>query len=209
MGYPASFLRLTLRWQLPGGEVANTTCSWRSSSPLVSLDPSLAALLSGKADSFWTAVKLQYASQTFYVGSSVSWISPTGVTLARIDAPVAPDAGSGPNNACPNEVACVVSLRTAVAGRRTRGRMYLPPFSTVTLTNQARWLPSVTGAIATAAATMLGSFTSGAETFDAVVASATGSLLTPVIATAVGDVPDAQRRRRDALIESYATHAVT
>jgi hypothetical protein len=203
-----SFLRLTMNWQLPGGEVAATACSWDADNPIVSLGAAEAAILSGKGNTFWTAIANRYPSNTFYVGNSVSWINTDGRTLQRIDFPTAPSSGTDGLSQLPNEVAWVVSLRTATAGRRTRGRMYLPAPSKGQVNDQGRYSTDRCVSIATAAATLLGGWSSGATHYTAVVASATGSLMTPVLTVAVGDVPDVQRRRRDRLVEGYSTHAV-
>lgn len=208
MAYPATFLRLIQRWNLPGGEVANVTCAYAASSPLVALDDTTVNAFATRSAAFWTALLPYYNSTMLYAGCSVAWIGTDGRTLMRQDRPVTPTGGNLAGNLMPGEVAAVISLRTALAGRRTRGRMYMPTPSYTLLDANSRWTSGMCTGFTTAAAALLAPLVVGAETFSAVVASATGSLLTPVTQVACGNVPDSQRRRRDRLIEAYTTHSV-
>lgn len=203
MAYPRSFIRQTLRWSLPGGESANASVAWDADNPLVSLDDDTVAALGGRASSFWTAIAGKYDDAVHYIGCRVAWINTDGTTLAAQEV-VQDNAGTHSGaKPLPNEVAHVMSLRTATSTRSTRGRMYLPGMHSGLLTDDARMATADMLDVANAAADYLADITVGATTFTSVVASATASVLTPVLAVAVGDVPDAQRRRRDKLREAY------
>lgn len=204
MAFSESFYRLTLIWALPNLEVANTSCSWISSSPIVSLDDATADALAARALDFWDDIKGLYSNQVSYQGSYVSWIATNGHTNMRLDRPHSPSGGGLGDPPLPNEVAHVVSLRTATSTRSTRGRMYLPGVCSTQMTSTARIPTTSCATIATAAALMLGDLVVGAETLTSVVASATASSMASILTTAVGDVPDAQRRRRDNQHEAYS-----
>lgn len=113
--------------------------------------------------------------------------------------------GSGGKNPLPT--AMVVSLRTGLAGRRNRGRMYWPAVGLV-VNNQGRWGPTDTAGGASGAKALLNLIADtapGVADMSPVVASRAGNYVTPVTSVSVGDVPDAQRRRREGLVEVYAT----
>lgn len=119
-------------------------------------------------------------------------------------------AGSG-TITLPPQCTLAVSLLTAIPGRRTRGRFYMP-FLTGTMTSSLKI--STTIALNSRASSMrdMLNFCAAAsgslpDAFPVVVSKA-GSLVTPVTTVRVGDVVDTQRRRRDALVESYGSAAV-
>lgn len=206
--FPESFVRTTLRWQLVGGEVANTALSWRADDTIVALDDETVDALAGQCDAFWTAIKSVFPQQASYLGSRVAWIGTDGHTLSAQERPVAPVVGGSTDPSLPTEVALVVSLRTAVATRSTRGRMYLPPLTVSQMGYAGRYLDAAVTTVADGAEDFMNDVTVGTTTWTPVVASGTASLLTPITQIAVGNVPDAQRRRRDSLIEAYTTRDV-
>lgn len=112
------------------------------------------------------------------------------------------------NNPLPTSM--VFSLLTATAGRSFRGRMYWPALS-LTINTSGRFPSSVMTSAATDAANLLtalaGAVTIATDLTPAVV-SKTRNLVTPVTQIRVGDVPDTQRRRRDALVEAYSTASI-
>lgn len=103
--------------------------------------------------------------------------------------------GTGAGNPLPNEVAAVVTLRTALAGRRYRGRAYFSGF--IVGENSAA------GAIVAGLNTALVTFMTNVQTNMAAsgitlaVLSRTGSLATPVTLIQTRDTEwDTQRRRK-------------
>lgn len=120
---------------------------------------------------------------------------------------------AGPAGSLPLQISTVVSLRTSARrGYATHGRMYLPypPGSSI---SNGRFGPTYTGDTADAWATLFADFNDvlfGLSSSTAVgivsgVGEGTDRAVTRVL---VGDVPDTQRRRRNALKETYAEVAV-
>lgn len=116
-------------------------------------------------------------------------------------------AGSG-TVILPFQSSLVYTLRTQVPGRRTRGRMYWP-FLTATML--------ATGQISTSVVTLAARASSFADMLNAlcaagpsgthipVIVSKAGGTVTPVTSVRVGNIMDTQRRRRDALVESFGS----
>ena len=118
-------------------------------------------------------------------------------------------AGSG-TLSMPPQASTVFSLLTGFAGRSFRGRMYWPN-QTAEVGNTLKMTAPTPAFLAAAMATFLQSAANaGVESdgFQPGVYSPTLDLVTPVTAVAVGDVIDTQRRRRDDLVEVYATVSV-
>lgn len=107
--------------------------------------------------------------------------------------------GAGATASLPQEVAEVASLRTAGVGPSFRGRMYLPPTLAATVLTSGRLDSIVAGDLAASVAGALGVLL-GAS-FTPVLASV-GHADRPITSVDVGDVFDAQRRRRDKLLET-------
>ena len=113
--------------------------------------------------------------------------------------------GTGTGSPLPQEVAVCATLRTATPGPRGRGRSFLPP-------------PVVADVLATG---RLDSLAAGdfAESLAGYLSNMVASSWSPVLFTPgipsrdiitvdVGDVFDAQRRRRDKLVETRTSAAV-
>lgn len=125
--------------------------------------------------------------------------------MAFAEVPLTPPLQGNLTLTCPLQTSVCISLRTDTPGARGRGRMFWPA---VTVAPQAdgripqsvcqeyldamqAWLTDVSGAFAT-------------PWFGGVsVRSVTDHLTRPVTSLRCGDVPDVQRRRRDALVETY------
>lgn len=117
-------------------------------------------------------------------------------------------AGTGASTGAPCQISTVLTLRTALATRRGRGRLYLPTRNIIT--------SGATGHLSSAANvnTVCDKFrdycneveTGG--TVHVVVCSQTGGFMTPVRSISVDDIPDTQRRRRNKLVGTVHTAAV-
>jgi hypothetical protein len=111
----------------------------------------------------------------------------------------------------PNQCAVCVSLGTGQAGRSRRGRIYLPLLA-LGVAN-GKMASTSPGLIADAMDTL---FTAAKDWgYDppsgsgaVVIASATLGIATHVTQIRVGDVIDTQRRRRDGIVEAYATRSL-
>lgn len=128
--------------------------------------------------------------------------SPAGSTGA---APVTRVGSTSPMHPLPT--AAVISLRTALAGRSYRGRVYWPGLG-VTISTAGRWASGFPLGLATDFASLntriIAAAPAGSDLYLGVV-SRKLDVITPVISASVGDVPDTQRRRRDDLVETYFT----
>lgn len=140
--------------------------------------------------------------RTYYYASN------TGPSTFVATSPVTKIGSGTANNPLPTSM--VLSLKTPFAGRSFRGRMYWPALSTVVQTG-GTFSTSFMSSIATEAANLLNAMSGAAAgTYDLVpaIVSKTRDLVTPVTQVSVGNVPDTQRRRRDALVESYASASI-
>ena len=125
---------------------------------------------------------------------------------------VAPVSGGGDSDLMPLEVARVVSWQTPRIGRRGRGRIYLAGSSKVDCTTHGEWDGTRTGTAADMAQALLeGLSYSSSNPIDSHVRPiVTGSPWTGygvITSLSVGNVFDAQRRRRNRLPESRVTRS--
>jgi hypothetical protein len=194
-----------LRWSLPGGETAHCGVRWRKTTD-ESYDAVTASLLSSRGTTLWDSLKVVYANETAYVGSTVRVMTPLNKTESTYEFQITPVPGTSTANPLPHEVAIVASLRTATAGKSYRGRIYLPPPAVTMVGEDARFVAtsrqSFTDLIAAYLAPLPG------VALLSVVASVTKGAYSPITEARVGDVFDAQRRRRNELIEVYSVAAV-
>lgn len=111
-------------------------------------------------------------------------------------------AGSQTQNASAPQIALVATLENGLAGRRNRGRMYLPVTCGIT-----GGVPTLTQAAALAHATSVANYLSAVRiltiagtSVSVVVSSLTAT--SPITAVSVDTVLDTQRRRRDKITGS-------
>lgn len=93
MPLPSQFYRLTLRWDLPGGEKAHTSCFWRPENTSPHTFSADAAILAGKALTFWNAIADNYSTETKYIGSAVDLVGVDGRKVQGLDFSISPAAG--------------------------------------------------------------------------------------------------------------------
>jgi len=162
---------------------------------------------------FQTAVAAMWASgidafisdQIAYTAQKVVTVDQsTGKQIARADGAVT-DAGADTGESLPPQVALAVTLRTALATRAGRGRIYLPPFAVSQVVN-SRMNATNKGTTLTAVKGMFDTLISDGHT--PVLYGRTAHTVTPITTLALGDVFDTQRRRRDAYAETYTSTAV-
>lgn len=113
----------------------------------------------------------------------------------------------------PYQVGLVCSLRTALATRRGRGRMYLPltgiPLSAGTGQYNGDEIPTIADAMQ-AFFNAVNNLTVGGSPVGVVVASHADGLVQPVTHIIIDSIPDVQRRRANQLAASTtATRSVT
>lgn len=119
------------------------------------------------------------------------------------------EAGTVTGTSLPSQCCIGVSLRTATAGSRARGRSYLPAPATAAVTNAGRLNTVYRDDLLDGLDTFFGTMVT-ANAATPVVISAVGGVWTArdVITVAIGDVLDTQRSRRSGLAEVYGTRAV-
>ena len=212
------YIRLSIKGKLGSTEV------W-SVNPV--FDPAgeiPAAYDQAKGDASVAAVGALALPSILEVGLSAAG-SITGIRLEMrdTDSPVMlglseytlPTPKVGTNSAqCPPQTSVVCSLRTATPTARGRGRLYWPalalPVDGTTLRIQAASVTSLAAGFRTyltSIRTALNTawFPGGPEHFDLAVYSPTDNTCRPVTTLQVGNTFDTQRRRRDALAESYTS----
>lgn len=125
------------------------------------------------------------------------------------------DAGSEPaggssGNYLPLQTACVTSHRTAYAGRKGRGRMFLGGLASVAVDSQGQFTSTFMNAALAKQVSLLEGLTIDDEAVSVHPALipdwTTWALINEV---RVGSVPDTQRRRRAQLLETFVNDAVT
>lgn len=126
-----------------------------------------------------------------------------------------PLVGSGTANKTPQD-SVVLSLRTATPGARGRGRLYWPALN-ATLSATWQMTAPVPASLASDAKTWLQAINSEIDDYYISISSALRAALSvrsitdhvcrDVTSIQIGSVLDTQRRRRDALPETYATVA--
>lgn len=117
--------QITLDWTLDGGKIAHNVLYGRYSGGFTATQTTasqiFAALNSGAA---WTEMATHLSVDTSFSGVSIRDVNtPNQALVTSLGAAV---AGTAPAAALPNEVALVVTLRTAQTGRSNRGRMFIP-----------------------------------------------------------------------------------
>lgn len=162
---------------------------------------------------FQTAVAAMWASGidafmstavTYDAQKSVTVDQSTGKQIARADG-AATDAGAVTGESLPAQCSIAITLRTALATRAGRGRIYLPPYETGQM-DAGRLLAASQGTTRTAVKGMYDTLISDGHT--PVLYGRTAHTVTPITTLAVGDVFDTQRRRRDAWAEAYSSVAI-
>ena len=129
-----------------------------------------------------------------------------GIAKQAVAAIIDLSGGATANHPLPTSI--VYSLRTALPGASFRGRNYWPAVAGVVSQSGFFTTPDTNTAHATGWANILeflGESSTLVTTPVPHVYSPTLNVVTPVTVVQAGDVPDTQRRRRDALIETYAS----
>jgi hypothetical protein len=145
------------------------------------------------------------ATAVTYDSQSVVTINQaTGQQIARADGIVS-NPGVATAGTLPPQISLAVTLRTALATRAGRGRIYLPPFSLDEVA-AGRLGATTQGLALTAVKGMFDTMISDGHT--PVLYGRSSHATTPVTQLALGDVYDTQRRRRDSYVESRVSTAV-
>lgn len=182
---------LTLHTEKAGGTLAAAQAAWAAS----------AAVLwngTGATDSIGQYCK---SSTTLTVASTAELDPLTGKQLGRVESALAL-AGSAAGETLPPQLTIVCSMRTALATRAGRGRAYLPPFATGSVT-AGLFTAANLAVVATACQKWLQSLVTA--TYAPCVYHRASKTHDLIVTIDVGNVFDTQRRRRNKLIEARTT----
>lgn len=198
---PFGYFRQTMHFTLPSGEVASCGVAWDPGVNVPEISTTVAGDFRDRAELFWDTVKGLYPGNIAFNGSTLSRLGPDGLTRDTAELSVNALPGFGTSGALPTECAIVASLKTTLNNRSGRGRMYLPATQTTAMTGDGRLKTETRDLLANSMADYLMQLVSDGITFVSSVASARLNQLHRVTFVSVGDVFDAQRRRRDSITE--------
>lgn len=135
--------------------------------------------------------------------------SPLGTPASEVAERQIGGQGTATGNGMPTQVCAVASLRSGFPGRSKRGRMYLPFRGVGRYT--APGLISTTGQTVTASslAAFFTGFNNSLSGRRVVILSTVMNTAYNVVSVDVGNVPDTQRRRQNALTEVRVSNTVS
>lgn len=210
---PANSCRLSIKGHLGGNEIFETgwwiVSSGSAQSDAQAMAEACAAAFTG---SIATALKNLLGTDDGWDSVRAYNYPSGGPSAANIgEAPITSGAGTSTFGSIPYQVAMVATLRTDLAGRRHRGRMYLPAPEFGVMAADHHFDSSTVDGVATAIATWLENTNSALSVGGGpVVVSTTGSMQTPITSVAVDNRPDVQRRRANKFpVTHTGTHSVT
>lgn len=204
-------VKVTFNGALPAGDgfqhgwYADVDPAFAIEDVAAAADAALEAFLTGDAN-----LKGYYQAETTWGAPLVQRLNQTtGEILDTISGSFtgAGDHVGGVN--LPGEVAACATFRTATLTPSGRGRSYLPAPGNVALANNGRFTAAFCQAVADAWVQCFIAFVSDDHGGFAVVWSNKTDSLYETTAVECGDVPDAQRSRRNGLTETrYATTVI-
>lgn len=194
MPIPGDIARVSLVGHLPQGEIFNTSF-WVRSIPVTDA-PSANAFAGAIRDAFQTvggpALVTLLAANSGYDEVRVYAYTDGGPTADFIGAaPITGVQGTGTTDGLPLQTCMVASLRTGFAGRRSRGRMYLPWIKGLLTTHQAN--TTIINQVGTALAQFFDAVNALAATGEVCVLSQVVGVTTKVTSVVVDTRPDIQR----------------
>lgn len=206
----ADLIKVSIQGQLPGGEVWSVNPVFQTvGDDAVTYDQCNTIALAINAITQPTGLRSMWNSNTLIAGCRVEARSSTGVLDALAEATISsPVYGSGSGNH-PGQVAVVSSLRTPFPGPTGRGRLYWPANGMLVSSSTLRPSTSDVTAALNGVKTYLSGINTAVNTTVPTLGLVVWSRKTygchAVNKILMGDVLDVQRRRRDALKESYST----
>jgi hypothetical protein len=156
-----------------------------------------------------SGMQASFTTLTQWLGVVVEKINVADGSVIQTDVATVSRTGTQAGSATPGECAICVTFRTATVTRSGRGRWYLPCPAAITLTQQGRLLAANVTQIVTSMSAFFTAIQTGLAGADAVVYSQKTASVASIVSFDVGDVIDAQRRRRNKLVESRSGAAVT
>jgi len=206
----ASVIRVSVLGAMPGGEVWSVNpCFFLLDEPAsISQTEALTIATAVDALTIPTGLRAALSTGTTFTGTRVEARDRTGALEALAEHTRAtPVAGNG-TVSHPYQTSAVTSLRTAFPGAQGRGRLYWPATGIAVLSTTSRidpgQLTSLLSGVKTYLAAIEAAVAVSAGPSPLAVWSRTGSAFHQVNEIRMGDVADTQRRRRDAVTESYS-----
>lgn len=209
------YTRISLQGTLPSGEVwsinpafiGNFDTSPPTTDDLQEWAEDVAAL--SVAATYIGNLKNLLSENTALTNVRAALYDDEGHLAAYADAPVAGFTGTGEQTA-PSTTAVALSLYSAVAGRSTRGRLFVPALA-IPLDGDTGRIPIASCSLFAGemASWMTAIQDSSPASWEAVLGVWSKKLGTGIQVTSIrcGDVPDSMRRRKDALDEARAIWA--
>jgi hypothetical protein len=201
MAIPANVGKTVIKGTGPGSEIWQTGFWWARPDTLDMSD--LAEFRTYTADlvspigGMWSTIRAKIYGAYSYTGFTSYWYRGGPGAALVADNPQTPSAGTYVTTGSPMDTCCVVSVISEAAGRRGRGRMYLPRHEACsTTTGQFLTDASVyVGAIGT----LFHNLIAATHSMQPRIVSQADGVARPV-ATLKGDqLPDVQRRRENRL----------
>lgn len=212
-----SYMRVLLRGTLPGGEVWSVNPSYNETSDVVTWDQTAADTTAAAIAALAVPAPLQSLCSTVGRASLVriERRADNHTLVGAAEASWSAITGNGRGPIQSGQAAVVLSLRTGIPGASNRGRLYWPALGAELDQATLRLsLPSIQ-TVADAAVSYLDSIETelkegmhpspSLNDFHLTVVSKTKGHRTDVRTIQVGNVIDVQRRRRDSLVETYAS----
>lgn len=214
---PCQFIRVSIQGIIAGGERWSINpVFWAFGWPGGDYPPEVFQAMADAVAAVDVPAGLQnlLSNQASVTSVRLDGISNTEIVTKTASAALNPaQSGSGAPS-CPRTTAVVVSLRTAAPGASNRGRLYWPTLQLPIDSNTVNIAPNVQTTIVEAMRDYLSAIQDAINinelpglTYDLAVWSRTNHSGRPVTRLAVGNQPDSQRRRKDAIIESYVSSA--
>lgn len=204
----ADVLRVSLLGTLPGGEVWSVNPVWGVADFGAPIDFELANTIAVAcaAVAVPAAITQMWSSSTRLTSVRVEARSYAGVLESQAEAAKGSPAVGTAAQGAPIQTSLVSSLRTAVAGGRGRGRLYWPAtgllIGPVDLRPPAANVTAILAAVKTYLSGLETAIKVSVSTAKLVVWSRESAAAANVNRIFLGDIPDVQRRRRDALAET-------
>jgi hypothetical protein len=212
-----SYIRVRLTGTLPGGEVWSVNPAFNETTNVVTWDQlagNAAALAVARID-VPTPLSNIRGGAAPGTGVRIERRSDAHVLIGAAETAWTRGASGATTSGLPPQTAMVISLRSTTPGSKGRGRLYWPATGAGLNTSTLRLANPTPAAAASAAATYLDAIATALKEglepspslidYDLCVVSPTTGTKTRITRVEVGDVLDVQRRRRDRLVEAYAS----
>ncbi len=157
-------IQVVVDWALEDGKLAHNVLHGRVSGSFTPTAPVAQAIFSALSASLGpSGLSLQLATTTLMTGVTLRDLRVANMPLVASTGASVPGLAAG--EAMPNEVAAVITLRTAFAGRSARGRIYVPGFSVSSTAAGNVMSPATVAALTSWGNSIPGTFSSNGLTF--------------------------------------------